>query len=293
MACQAFVLTIMSGHKRHFKDARRARALREKAALVSAYENGRTLPPLERLCLQGGNVFADLGYPHPDQELFKGLLTLEICRIIKERDLTQVQAGAILGVGQQMVSKLLNHHLSTHSPERLIGFLLVLGRDIIFYIERAEEGRGVIAMASESRPSTVVEPGGPVDVRLRELAVRGVEFFSGLGFQQPAQEVLKILLSGGLSRIVDEHIAADVNVGKLLRISRQSVFKLQARDFSSFSVGQLIEYLVILGQNITIRLLPARKSGGIVSVNYPTKMIPTLFPRLFMSSDQACSAEVE
>ena len=31
-----------------------------------------------------GNVFADLGLPHPEQELLKARLTLQIYRIIKE-----------------------------------------------------------------------------------------------------------------------------------------------------------------------------------------------------------------
>jgi predicted XRE-type DNA-binding protein len=48
----------------------------------------------------GGNVFADLGLPNPEQELLKALLTLQIYRIIKARQVTQAQAGAILGIRQ-------------------------------------------------------------------------------------------------------------------------------------------------------------------------------------------------
>ena len=35
-----------------------------------------------------GNIFADLGLPHPEQELLKARLTLQIHRIIKARHLT-------------------------------------------------------------------------------------------------------------------------------------------------------------------------------------------------------------
>src|ERR1022692_2067813 len=52
------------------------------------------------------NVFADLGLPHPEQELLKAWLTLQIYRIIKERGLTQVEAGKILGIRQPDVSAL-------------------------------------------------------------------------------------------------------------------------------------------------------------------------------------------
>lgn len=44
-----------------------------------------------------GNVFADLGFHNPERELLKARLTLQIYRIIKERKLTQAQAGQILG----------------------------------------------------------------------------------------------------------------------------------------------------------------------------------------------------
>jgi Helix-turn-helix domain len=40
-----------------------------------------------------GNVFADLGLPNPEQELLKAHLTLQIYKIIKQRELTQAQAG--------------------------------------------------------------------------------------------------------------------------------------------------------------------------------------------------------
>jgi predicted XRE-type DNA-binding protein len=53
-----------------------------------------------------GNVFADLGLPHSEQELLKAKLTLEIYRLVKRRELTQVEAGKILGIKQPHVSLL-------------------------------------------------------------------------------------------------------------------------------------------------------------------------------------------
>jgi hypothetical protein len=40
-----------------------------------------------------GNVFGDLGLHNADQELMKARLTLQIYRIIKERGITQTEAG--------------------------------------------------------------------------------------------------------------------------------------------------------------------------------------------------------
>ena len=53
------------------------------------------------------NVFADLGFPNPEQELLKARLTLQIYQIIKQRELTQAQAGDILGIKQPHVSGLM------------------------------------------------------------------------------------------------------------------------------------------------------------------------------------------
>ena len=53
---------------------------------------------MEQLCEGGGNVFAEVGLPHPEQELLKALLTIQLCRIIKERNVTQVQAAEIRGI---------------------------------------------------------------------------------------------------------------------------------------------------------------------------------------------------
>jgi predicted XRE-type DNA-binding protein len=47
-----------------------------------------------------GNIFRDLGFPHPEREHLKARLTLQIYRLIKDRGLTQTQAGQILGIRQ-------------------------------------------------------------------------------------------------------------------------------------------------------------------------------------------------
>ncbi len=54
-------------------------------------------------------MFADLGLPNPEQELLKAQLTLQIYRIIKQRGLTQAQAGNVLGIKQPHVSALLRN----------------------------------------------------------------------------------------------------------------------------------------------------------------------------------------
>ena len=77
-----------------------------------------------------GNVFADLGLAHPEREQLKAHLTLQIFRIIKNRGLTQVEAGALLGIKQPHVSALMRNRSGNFSVERLMDFLIALGQDV-------------------------------------------------------------------------------------------------------------------------------------------------------------------
>ena len=65
-----------------------------------------------------GNVFADLGLPHPEQELLKAKLMLQIYRLITERGITQTEAGKILGIKQPHVSALMRSRLPYSSARR-------------------------------------------------------------------------------------------------------------------------------------------------------------------------------
>ena len=69
-----------------------------------------------------GNVFADIGFAHPEREQLKAHLTLRIFRIIKNRGLTQVEAGALLGIKQPHVSALMRNRSGNFSVERLMDF---------------------------------------------------------------------------------------------------------------------------------------------------------------------------
>jgi predicted XRE-type DNA-binding protein len=94
-----------------------------------------------------GNVFADLGLPHPEQELLKANLTLQIHRQIKARGLTQAQAGAILGIKQPHVSALLRNRSGNFSVGRLIEFLTALGQDVDISVRPTRKRHGEISVA--------------------------------------------------------------------------------------------------------------------------------------------------
>jgi predicted XRE-type DNA-binding protein len=73
------------------------------------------------------NVFADLGLPHPEQELLKADLALQIHRIVKERALTPAQTRKILGLKQLHVSALMRSRAGRFPVGRLMEFLTALG----------------------------------------------------------------------------------------------------------------------------------------------------------------------
>jgi predicted XRE-type DNA-binding protein len=93
-----------------------------------------------------GNVFADLGIPHPEQELLKAKLTLQIYRLIKGRNLTQTEAGKLLGIKQPHVSTLMRNRSGAFSVERLMDFLTALGQDVEISVRPALKEHGEVSV---------------------------------------------------------------------------------------------------------------------------------------------------
>lgn len=77
-----------------------------------------------------GNVFADLGYGDAKERTLKVQLAMEVNRLLKARGTTQAQAAAALGILQPHVSDLARYRLDRFSVERLMDFLVALGRDV-------------------------------------------------------------------------------------------------------------------------------------------------------------------
>jgi predicted XRE-type DNA-binding protein len=93
-----------------------------------------------------GNVFADIGFAHPEREQLKAHLTLQIFRIIKNRGLTQVEAGALLGIKQPHVSALMRNRSGNFSVERLMDFLIALGQDVEITVKPTRKSQGQVSI---------------------------------------------------------------------------------------------------------------------------------------------------
>ncbi|MBT3312709.1 MAG: XRE family transcriptional regulator [Desulfobacula sp.] len=82
-----------------------------------------------------GNVFKDIGLDNPEERLKKAQIASAIYGIIQKRELTQIEAGKILGLRQPKVSALINGRLDGFSMDRLLGFLNKLGQDIEIIVQ--------------------------------------------------------------------------------------------------------------------------------------------------------------
>ena len=95
-----------------------------------------------------GNVFADIGLPEPEVELLKAQLASLIRQVIEERQLTQADAAALMGIDQPKVSALLNGRLTNFSSERLLRLLTALGRDVDILVKTTPRERGRIRVVA-------------------------------------------------------------------------------------------------------------------------------------------------
>jgi len=108
----------------------------------------RAQPSRIRSEKSSGNVFADLGLPHPEQELLKSRLTLQIYRLIKARGFKQAEAGKILGIKQPHVSALMRNRSGTFSVERLMEFLTALGQDVEITVRPTRKQHGEMSVVA-------------------------------------------------------------------------------------------------------------------------------------------------
>jgi len=91
-------------------------------------------------------VFTDIGFANPERERLKAHLTLQIYRIIKDRDLTQAEAGTILGIQQAHVSALTRNRSGNFSVERLMDFLVALGQDVEITVRPTRKQHGQVSI---------------------------------------------------------------------------------------------------------------------------------------------------
>ncbi len=100
-----------------------------------------------------GNVFADLGFPDADAHLVKADLVSRIDDIVRDRGLTQTEAGRLMGLSQPDVSRLLRGDFREYSLDRLFRLLNALGRDIEIVIRESRSADGARLRIAAAEPA--------------------------------------------------------------------------------------------------------------------------------------------
>ena len=88
-----------------------------------------------------GNVYADIGVREPGAMLIKAQLVEKIDELIKQKGLTQMEAGELLGLPQPKVSALLRGQFRGISERRLMDCLTRLGSDVQVVVKPAPRSR--------------------------------------------------------------------------------------------------------------------------------------------------------
>lgn len=103
------------------------------------------------------NIFEDLGLENAEELSLKAALAIQVASIVRERHLTQREAGEILGIPQSHVSKIINGKLDGITADRILRMLLKLGRDIDIVIteKSAEAGQGRLSIGTPKKRVSV------------------------------------------------------------------------------------------------------------------------------------------
>jgi len=101
--------------------------------------------------VSSGNVFADLGLANPDERLAKAQLAAEINSIIEHEGWKQEQAAVKLKTHQPTISALRKGRLKSISYDRLMGWLVMLGRVVEIRVKPAKTSDPHVKVAIGAR----------------------------------------------------------------------------------------------------------------------------------------------
>jgi predicted XRE-type DNA-binding protein len=95
--------------------------------------------------------------------------------------------------------------------------------------------------------------------------------FADLGFKDSEQELVKAKLTIQIYKLLSERGVTQAEASKLLGTTQPQVSALMRCKPTSISVGRLMEFLTILGQDVQVTVKPAprgksRAGGGRMSV---------------------------
>lgn len=92
--------------------------------------------------------------------------------------------------------------------------------------------------------------------------------FADLGLPNAGQELLKAQLALQIHRLLNQRGMPQAEAAKLLRTTQPQISALMGLKPVAVSVGRLMEFLTVLGQDVQVRVKPApRKQEGHLTVH--------------------------
>ena len=95
-----------------------------------------------------GSAFHALGLDDADDLVLRAELMRRLAAIIKDRCLTQSQAGSLMHMDQPRVSALMNGRISKFSTDRLLQALSDLGQDVELRITPSKGAKGRLSVGA-------------------------------------------------------------------------------------------------------------------------------------------------
>ena len=95
----------------------------------------------------------------------------------------------------------------------------------------------------------------------RDYEVSSGNIFADLGLPDSEQELVKARLTVQIFRLLKALGLTQTDAARLLGTTQAQVFTLMRCKPVSVSVGWLMEFLTILGQDVEVRVRPAAKLG--------------------------------
>jgi predicted XRE-type DNA-binding protein len=86
--------------------------------------------------------------------------------------------------------------------------------------------------------------------------------FSDLGFPDSEQELVKAKLTVQIYRLIKKQGLSQIEAAKLLGTTQPQISALMRCRPTSISIGRLMDFLTILGQDIEVNVKPAQKRRG-------------------------------
>jgi predicted XRE-type DNA-binding protein len=103
----------------------------------------------EEIIQSSGNIFADLGFPYPEEELAKSQLAYRIATIIEDRNLSLKDAAVLLGISAEDLSLVITGQFGKFTIDRLMRYLTTLGEEVEITV-RSTQGSAQLHVALRS-----------------------------------------------------------------------------------------------------------------------------------------------